>query len=194
MKLNIILHRKFSLLPTPLYSLLLCRSAPFMPECRSAYSLADYTLISFWWSQVCHHQSADMPHALAMCWSVVCMSNGGRGKLQTVLISYASHVASSTNRRYLIEILITVGTHSHTHTHAYCICIYTVAYHDQNYGALFTSSGRAVCGNHAFCLSLSLKRYYFDFVALKCPTLSASTRMGSQYYLLSCSLCVCLCN
>lgn len=86
--------------------------------CRSAYSLADYTLISFWWSQVCHHQSADMPHAQAMCWSVVCISNGegGRGKLQTVLISYASHVASSTNRRYLIEILITVGTHSHTHT------------------------------------------------------------------------------
>lgn len=109
MKLNIILHRKISLLPT---SLLLC-VAPFMR--RSAYSLADYTLISFWWSQVCHHQSADMPHAQAMCWSVVCIGRRGRAELQTVLISYASHVASSTNRRYLIEILITVGTHRHTH-------------------------------------------------------------------------------
>lgn len=93
-------------------------------SCWSAYSLADYTLISFWWSQVCHHQSADMPHAQAMCWSVVCMSNGGRGKLQTVLISYASHVASSTNRRYLIEILITVGTHSHTHIHTHVLYLY----------------------------------------------------------------------
>lgn len=163
------------------------RCSFYAPECLfSSWLYLDFLLMKSSLSSSISRY-APCPDNVLKC--SVHRQEGERAELQTVLISYASHVASSTNRRYLIEILITVSTHWRIHT----------LWHSMT-RAMELSSLLAVCGNHAFCLWLSPKRYYFDFVPLKCPTpvrvpvASASTRLASQCYLLSCSLCVCLCN
>lgn len=107
MKLNIIWHRKISL-----YSLL--RSF-YAPECLfSSWLYLDFLLMKSSLSSSISRY-APCPGNVLKCSVHKQGGKRGRAELQTVLISYASHVASSTNRRYLIEILITVGTHWRIH-------------------------------------------------------------------------------